>query len=475
MRVLIVGAGLAGLTTAFRLLRARPPGLALDVTLLEAEARAGGKIRTERPDGFVVDAGADSFLSTRPWALELAEALGLSGELQNTRTWPQRAWIRRQGRFYPLPDGLSGLVPSSPLTWLNARMLHWPGRVRASLDLLLPAGARATDESVAHFARRRFGREAYDWCMEPLLAGIHGGDGEQLSLRATFPALAEAERAAGSVMRGLRRQRTQPGPDAEQPAKRFSAFVAPRAGMERLIEALLAQLDACTLRLGTRVDALDRSVAGWTARTDRDETIAADAVVVATPAHAAAVLLAAVSPALAAPLAGIPFASSTTVHVAYARSAVPHALEGAGYLNPRRSGQPVTACTWTSSKFEHRAPADAVLLRLVVKGEAAAQSEEELIHLTRAELRAALGITSAPQWHRVFRYIAAMPQYTLGHLDRVAAIEQALAAQPGLFLAGNSYHGVGIPDTVKSASHAADGVLAFARSDTPAARQVRAR
>jgi oxygen-dependent protoporphyrinogen oxidase len=464
-RVLVIGGGIAGLTVAHRLVHAHLlPGepssspLPLEVTILEAESRFGGKIRTENIDGFVVDAGPDSFLTTKSAALALALELGLGDELTGTRPAAQRAFIRRGQRLCPMPPGMTGLVPGRPSAWLRAEMLGWPGRLRALLDFVLPNAAPATDESIAAFAQRRFGREACDWLLEPLLAGIHGGSGETLSLAATFPALAEAERRSGSVMRGLAQSARQATASAGEPAQRPSAFVTPLRGMQRLTDALQERLAACDLRTGARAERIERAGDEWRVHTDR-ETFNADIVVLASPANAAALAMQSASPRLAQLLGAIPFAASTLVHVAYDASDAPAPLEGSGYLNPRRSGRPVAACTFSSIKFEGRAPHGGLLLRTFLKGEPAAVPDDAAWRLACDEIASSTGITARPRWHRVVRYPDGMPQYTLGHHDRLGAIERELRTMPGLYLAGHSYRGIGIPDTIRSAEATAEAVL----------------
>jgi oxygen-dependent protoporphyrinogen oxidase len=457
-RVIVVGGGIAGLTVAHRLLHPAQTrqGPRVDVTLLEAEPRFGGKIRTDVIDGFVVDAGPDSFLATKPAALDLAIELGLGNALVSMKPAARRAFIRRGPRLRAIPEGMTGLVPVRASAWLRAGMLSWPGRLRALLDLTLPGASPQADESISAFARRRFGSEACDWLLEPLLAGIHGGSGESLSLAATFPSLADAERRSGSVMRGLAlAARPVAAPRDGPPA---GAFATPRHGMQQLTDALVQKLSGvCDLRPAAAALHIARTGDEWRVHTER-ETLLADTVVVAVPANRASALLQSAAPELAGLLSAIPFAASTLVHLAFDSTAAPTPLAGSGYLNPRRGGRQVAACTWSSSKFEGRAPAGGLLLRAFLKGEAAALPDDAAFRLVCDELASTTGISARPHWHRIYRYADGMPQYTLGHLGRLAAIEQELRALPGLVLAGQSYRGIGIPDTIRSAEAAAEAV-----------------
>ena len=453
--VAVVGGGLAGLVAAHRVLHAGDvaPALRAHVTILEASGRPGGRIRTDRIDGFVVEAGPDSFLRSKPEAVALVEELGLHDEIMGTRPWPRRAFVARAGALHALPEGLSGLVPIRAAPVLGSRLLSLPGRLRFLAEPLIPAAPAGGDESMASFARRRFGREAWDWLLEPLLSGIYGGDGDRLSLQFTFPQLAAAEREHGSVLRGLRRAARAAA--AEHPARNgASPFLTLRGGLERLVDALRRSCETAGLRLRERVHALLRTGDRWRVVTDR-AAIDADVVILAVPACEAAGLLRATHPPLASLLGGIPYAPATIVNAAYDRRAVPRPLEGHGYLNPARSGHPVHACTWTSSKFEGRAPEQAVLLRAFLR-----PGHPDPEDALRNEMARMLDVQAAPLWIRVHELPLALPQPGVGHADRVRAIDAALASAPGLFLAGDYWLGVGIPDTIRSAGDAAARAIA---------------
>lgn len=450
--VVVVGGGLAGLVVAYTLFGSG----AVRLTVLEAVSRPGGKIGTDLVDGYLVEAGPDSFLSTRPHALSLCSDLGIADEIEGTIPRQTRGFIARNGRLHPLPEGLSGLIPARLGPVLRTGLLSARARARFATELFVAPKPAGEDESVASFARRRFGDEAWQWLIEPLLGGIFGGDGEQLSLRATFPALAEAERRTGSVLAGLRGA-THARSDGHRPfvAPRggLSPFVAPRGGMRRVIDALQSRLPF-PVQCNAHVSSVARGARGWIA-TVNGESLECDVIVLAVPARIAAELLAADEGPLASVLAEIPFTSATVVNIAFEGDRAGATLDGYGYLNPRASGRDVVACTWTTSKFEHRAPAGGVLLRCFLRGEHWANATEtadaELAGACIEELRDQLGITAEPRWVRPLRWPGAMPQYTLGHLDRMRAIDVALGERPGLYVTGNSYRGVGIPDTIAHA------------------------
>jgi protoporphyrinogen/coproporphyrinogen III oxidase len=447
-RIVIVGGGIAGLVIAWRLVQAAEAGEAVDVTLLDAGPRPGGRIRTEFCDGFLFEAGPDSVLTTKPWAMDLADELGLGDSMQGTRPWRHRAFIRRGDRLHPMPDGFSGLIPGGARSWLKAGMLSWPGRLRALLDPALAPANGDEDESIADVARRRFGREAWDWLIEPLLAGIHGGDGEKLGIASTFPALRARGQPGGSRTDAPAAATTGTGP-----------FAAPVGGMQALTDALVDRLTGTDLRTGTRVHAVERTTSGWRIGTDAGSFVEADALVLAVPANVAATLVDPVEPRLAGLLSTIPFASVVVVHAAFEAGAITHPLAGHGYLNPGRSGRTLAGVTWTSSKFENRAPDGFVLLRGFIKGNHTRVGDDEVIRYFLGELRDVLGIDSPPVLVRVFRYMNEMPQYVLDHAKRVAAIEREAATSTGLHLAGNSYHGVGIADTIRHATTLARTIL----------------
>jgi oxygen-dependent protoporphyrinogen oxidase len=458
VRVVVVGGGIAGLAAADRVAET----LGRDaVLLLEGGPRLGGKIATERVDGFVIEGGPDCFLASKPAGVELCRRLGIAERLRGTDPRFKRSFVKRGGRLHELPDGITGLVPSRIGPLLSTPLLSLHGRARAALEILVAPRRDDADESIAAFARRRFGEEAYAWLIEPLLGGIFAGDGEALSLAATFPLLRDAEQEHGAILRLMLRQRLRRGNGSSGGAP--MGFVTPQAGLAELVTALEARL-AGRVRTGAVVTAVQRDGAHWTVRLADGPPLTADAVILAAPAFAAAPLLVGTDGPLAAELAAIPFVSTATVSVAFPRSAIRRPLPGYGYVSPRAEGGSVVACTWTSNKFPARVPEDGVLLRFFIGragGEdVVAQGDAALRSLVRRELAAVHGITAEPALWRIFRWPRGMPQYTVGHSARLNRIARRMAEQPGLALAGASYRGVGIPDCIASGWRAADD-LAF--------------
>lgn len=457
--VVVIGGGISGLATATRLVERLDPG---SVVLIEGESRLGGKIRTERIDGFVLEGGPDCFLATKPAGVELCRQLGIADRLVGTNPAMRRSYVKRDGRLHPLPDGITGLVPSRLMPLLTTGILSLRGRMRAGLELLVPRGGPTAEESVAAFSRRRFGTEAYDWLIEPLLSGIFAGNGEDLSLESTFPQLRETELRDGSLLKPLLTARVR----TRGPAAARAGFVTLPGGLGELVEALTARLTGTPVLTGTTVRSVRETVVGRGYRVELTDgrIIESDAVVLATPAHASAAMVGSLNPDLAGALRSIPFVSTATVSLAFARADIPAPLDGYGYVSPRVEGGPLVACTWTSNKFPGRVPPDTALVRCFVGraglDDVVQADDTVLLDLARRELRTVHGITAAPLLSRVVRWPGGMPQYTLGHRDRLARIEAQLAAHPGLHLAGASYRGVGIPDCIASAWAAADGIAA---------------
>jgi protoporphyrinogen/coproporphyrinogen III oxidase len=447
MRAVVVGGGIAGLAAARRLEALAPEA---ELVLVERDEVLGGKLRTERVDGFVVEGAPDSFLARKERGVGLCEELGLGDQLIARRPEHRGSFVRRGSELHPLPEGLTGMIPTSLEALETTELLSSAGKARFASEADVPAASGDEDESVAAFVSRRFGREAYDALVEPLMTGIYGGDGDQLSLRATFPQLRAIELEHGSVLRGL----TAPPPSELPP------FLSLRDGMSALVDALVAGLGRAAVRLGQAVTHVSRREPGFEVVLAGEEAIVADGVVLATPAFVTAELLVGLDRELAATHAEIPYASSVVVSLGYSRpDVVP--LDGYGYVVPRADGGDVLACTWSSQKWEHRAPEESVLVRVYLGRfggrDVTTADDRELIALARDEI-AFLGVSATPALTRVHRWPLGMPQYVLGHPDRLERIEAALAAHPGLALAGAAYRGVGIPDCIASGEAAAESV-----------------
>jgi len=465
-RVAVVGAGVAGLACAHRLLvLAQERGLPLDLTVLEAAPRPGGVIATERIDGCVVEGGPDCFVTDKPWGVDLCRRAGLAEEIVGTSETDRRSFVLTRGRLLPIPEGYQLLAPGRILPFVFSPILSPGGRLRAACDLFLPRGPRADDESLASFVRRRFGPETLERLAQPLLAGIYNADPETLSLRATMPRFLELERRHRSVILGLlRARRAADAPRRGVSGARYSLFVTLKSGLQTLTDRLAGSLPGGALCLGAKVSRLDRtSPAGFRLATYQGRTFDADAVVLAMPAWAAGLLVRTLDGGLADRLAAVPYGGAATVSLAYRRTEVAHPLAGFGFVVPRGERRTLVACSFSSVKFPGRAPEGTVLLRAFFDDKAAEDADhEKLERMACDELRDILGITCRPLFARTFMHRRAMAQYEVGHLERVQAVEARLVAHPGLALAGNGLRGVGLPDCVRSGEAAADGVAAQA-------------
>ncbi len=451
MKVAVVGGGIAGLASARRLAQLLPDA---QIVVVEREQRLGGKILTERTaDGFVIEGGPDSFLARKERGVGLCEELGI--ELIGRRPEHARSFVRRGKELHPLPEGLTGTIPTDLDALASTALLSAEGKARVREEIDLPPATPGDDESLASFVSRRFGRDAYEAIVEPLMTGIYGGDGEQLSLEATFPQLRSLELEYGSVIRGLETQPSITGP--------YPPFVAPASGMETIVEQLVRSLESrVDFLLGSGAANLRPRSGGFVVELWNDVTLDADGVILAVPALIAGQLLDGIDADwLAEDHYDMPWTNCVVVTLGYERDDVPRPLDGYGYLVPRSEGSAVLACTWTSSKWERRAPAGKVLLRIFAGRfggpNVTDYSDRGLLKLARNEVRT-LGIKARPSLTRIHRWQFGMPQYVLGHPERLERIDAHLAEHPGLALAGAAYRGVGIPDCIRSGEEAAESV-----------------
>lgn len=467
-KLVIVGGGIAGLSAAYYACKNLPEA---EITLLESSARWGGKITTDRvafDDGqFIIEGGPDTFLATKPWGVALCKELGLGERLHGTNPHKKNTYVLNRNRLLPLPDGLAMMIPTNIEAILKSRLVSWFSKARMGLDFLLPAKAVNGDESLGAFVSRRLGREAYENLIEPLMSGIYAGDGDALSLASTFPYLRDLELKYGSLARGALKMRQQANGKSVQGSR--SAFLTPTTGLAEIVEKLVEYLttNGVTLLLNTNATSIRHLEPGtWNMVLDTGDTLTADGVVIAAPAFAAAQMLASFDPALASDLRSIPYASTATVSLAYRQSDIPRDLDGYGYVIPRREGRRALACTWTSTKFPHRAPEGYALIRVFVgrAGQDIPWNEDDLLALATEELKLTLGVTAKPLLSRVFLWDKAMPQYNLGHPDILKRIDTVLEKYPGLALAGNGYRGIGIPDCIHSGELAIEKVTRHLRS-----------
>jgi oxygen-dependent protoporphyrinogen oxidase len=439
--VVVIGAGISGLAAAWELKQR-----GLQPLVVEQNGRAGGVIVSERVDGYVIDGGPDSLLVQKPAAVELCRELGLGDRLFSTLP-PRTAFVVRGGKLVELPEASFLGLPTRIGPFIQTPLFSLRGKLRMAAELLRPRG-RHIDESIGSFMRRRFGREVVDYLAEPLLAGIHAGDVEQLSIRSLFPRLVALEEADGSVLRGLTKSAASTTPTTG------GAFVSLPTGIAELPEALVKALGPDTIRFNTRVMQVS-GASPYKLTLDTDASVYAHRVIVTVPAWSAASIFRSLDVTLAHLCADIPYASSATVAFGLRRDQISHPLSGTGFVVPRVERNALMAGTWVSSKWPHRAPEGRALLRGFLGGATDPgildRSDDALAATAFDELRRLLGISGSPSLTRVFRWPRATPQYIVGHARRVGQIEQRLAALPGLFVTGSGYRGTGIPDCIADA------------------------
>jgi len=453
-RIAIIGGGVSGLSAAFALEKQRRDGVAVGYELYESSPRLGGVLLSEHVDGFTVEAGPDSFLSEKPWAADLCREAGLGDQLIGSNYRQRKTYILLKGRLVPMPDGFIFMVPTKILSAFRSRLFSSHTKSRMVREWFHPPQAPVADESVASFVERHYGAEMVDRLADPLLSGVYGGDASKLSLRAVLPRFAEMEARRGSLGRALRA-----GHEVATRATR-PLFTSLKNGMQQMVDAVVSHLPSSALHIKTPVQAIQQQGEGWivSAGLASDEF---DAVIISTSAQAAAKL--GLPAELSSALGKIEYTSSVTVTLAYdlaVRKALP---PGFGFLVPRSEGKRLIAATFVHNKFPHRAPDDRALIRCFLGGSRDPsildQPDDEVLRIVRQELQQILNLTVEPLFTRVYRWKDAMAQYNVGHFERIDNIERACRELPTLALAGNAYHGIGIPDCVRSGTDAASRVL----------------
>lgn len=472
--VAIIGGGITGLSAAWFLQQqaqeARRP---LSYAVLESGDRWGGKIVTETVEGsggepFIVEGGPDSFITTKPWAWQLTGRLGLQEDVLGTNDAQRKTYVLHKGKPTPLPDGVMLIVPTQFTPFALSPLISPLGKLRMGLDLFIPRLEDGRDETLAEFIRRRLGQEALDKIAEPLMSGIYNAEAEKQSVLATFPRFRDIEKKHGSLIRGMlaakRARGRSPSANGQEPsagARPPSAFVSYRPGMECLVDRLLEDLQG-DLRLNTAVYSITRAFEGYDLTTSGGN-LRATAVILTVPAYVAADLVQTLAPDTADKLRRIRYVSTGTISLAYRRAEIDHPLDGFGIVIPRSERRRVNAITWTSTKFNHRAPEDGVLLRVFFGGsrtpEMFDKADDVLETAVREELRALMGIEAEPLFRRIYRWPRANPQYDVNHLRLVEAIEATLP--PGILVSGSPYRGIGIPDCVHQAEQSSNAVFQF--------------
>lgn len=460
-RVAIIGAGVSGLATAYALeQRAAAEGRELQVTVIEKQQRAGGKIWSRNEEGFLCEWGPNGFLDNKPATLELCQALQIDNTLLRSNDNARKRFIFSDNTLHRLPE-------NGPM-FLGSKLISWPGKLRLAAELAVPAKKDGRDETLADFGRRRLGAEALDKLIAPMAGGIFAGDPETMSLQSCFPRIGELEQQYGGLLKAMIKMARQKSRERKA-GKQVASAAGPggvltsfNGGIQQLTDALMAAVGA-DVKLGIGVDSMeyfDNYVLGLSDGSQLD----VDVVVSAAPAHALSGIVRKLNSEAAALLAKIPYAPMNVVCCGYERQNLDCNLNGFGYLIPKKEGCSVLGTLWDSSIFPGRAPEGKVLLRSMMGGatrpQAADLSDEQVQILVQADLERIMGIKVAPDFVRIFRHQQAIPQYVSGHASLVKQIRSELSTLPGLFLTGNSYEGIGLNDCVANANKTAEQVLA---------------
>jgi len=480
-RIIIIGGGVAGLGAAYKVARAAAEGHDVEFVLVERDERLGGKIASEMVDDewggepgarFVIDGGPDCFLTSKPAVHRIAKLAGFFDDELPSDESRKKTLILSRGRLYEMPDGVMMFAPTKFVPFATTGLFSWPGKVRMGMDLFVPKKrvpeGQRNDETLEDFIVRRMGRECLDRLAEPLVGGVHASDPKQMSLAATFPNLLEMEQKYGSMLRGFlaarkmveEMKRKYPPKPGDKPKTFFTSFTG---GMQELTDRMADAAGRNAIRTGVTVEGLGRADGGWKVELSDGTTVDGDAVIVATESWAAEPLVRRVDSGIADALAQIPASSSATVSFGFRAEDIGIDMNAFGVLCPQVEKRSLLAATHSSTKWPGRAPEGKVLMRGFVGGPQnqaiMERSDDELAQIVLREMREVLGVKGDPLFSRAYRWHLGMPQYTMGHLDRVEYIEQRSAEMPGFALAGGSYRGVGIPNCIESGERGVSKVL----------------
>jgi len=458
-KVVIVGGGISGLSAAHRIVELKNQNnLDVQVLLIEKTAKLGGPITTVKKDGFLIELGPDMFFTKRPWALDLSKRLGLENKLIETNEEKRGTYVLWEKRLVPVPEGFLMLAPSKIMPFLKSPLFSWTGKIRMIFDLFISKGSSG-DESLASFVRRRFGNEALERMAQPMIGGIYTADPEKLSLKATMPQFIEMEQKYGSVIRGMLKNTSDSKSDS---GARYSQFLSYINGMQTLIDALEKSLLEESVFLNETVTQIAPTGGSWNIQTG-NRHIDAAGVIITTPSYHAATLLKDINDDLTSELSSIEYASSVVVIFAYKNELISQKLDGFGFVVPDVEKSDLIACSFSSVKFDGRAPEGCTILRAFLGGALNPGiyelDDNEILEKAKSELTAILGIKGDPEITLIQRYPEAMPQYYVGHRELVSSIMGQMSKHKGIKLAGNAYNGVGIPECVHSGETAAESIL----------------
>lgn len=467
-RIFVIGGGISGLSTSYFLIKKMKEfAEEVKINLLEEKERLGGCIITEKVDGFLIEGGPDCFLYEKPWALKLCEKLGLGDKILNTNE-NRRVFIFSNGKLHELPEGFMLMVPTSLMPFIKSSLISWPGKIRMAMDLFIPKKKSDDEESLAEFVRRRLGNEALEKIAEPLVAGIHAGTPEMMGIKSTFPRFIQIEQQYRSLILGMWARRKMAKKLEKQVKAKRTMFLTLKDGLGEWINQLREKVGTEKIFLKKRVEKLIRMKDYYKIYISDGTSMEADLVIITTPSFITARIIKEMDPKLSEILLTIPYVSSATVSLAYHRCQIDHPLDGFGFIIPRKERRKIIASTWSSVKFNYRAPDDNVLLRAFVGGanneELVQLGDEEMLKIVKDELREIMGVNGEPILSRIYRWEKSMPQYLVGHLEKVEKIEKRVSLLPGLFLTGCAYKGIGLSDIVHEGEIIAERVFEFLKS-----------
>ncbi|GAB4073925.1 protoporphyrinogen oxidase [Barrientosiimonas marina] len=460
-KILIAGGGITGLTAAYYLQKdIQEKGLPYEVKLVEASSRIGGKIKTTRRNGFIIEQGPDSMLSRKQPGVKLTGELGMRDQVVHNGTG--QSYILVKNKLHKMPGGAHMGVPVRIRPFLFSSILPLSGKLRAGMDLVIPKG-KTGDQSLGAFLRRRFGNKLVENTIEPLLSGIYSSNIDDMSIQATFPEFYQLEQNHRSLINGLKKTRPEKAkPPQKTNSQNQGAFFSFANGLETLVERLGDVLgDTISREIG--VDHVEKKERGYHVLLSNGEVYQADALIMATPHQTLPKIFSQFS--LFEPLRAMPVTSVANVAMAFDKSAIKKDIDGTGFVVSRNSDFRITACTWTHKKWPGAAPDGKALVRCYVgrpdDASIVNKSDEEIKAIVLRDLNKTMDITAEPEFSVVSRWKSIMPQYTVGHTDRIAGVRRAVRRElPGVTLAGSSYDGVGVPDCIDQGEKAANEVLA---------------
>ena len=462
-KVIVVGGGITGLATAYYLQKeAREKGIPIQIKLIEASNRLGGVISTVKQDGFVIEKGPDSIIARKKSAFRLIEEVGLQDKIISNTAG--KSYIFARGKLHTMPEGSFMGIPTKVTPFALSGLFSPLGKLRAAGDFILPKGEAKTDQSLGAFFRRRLGDEVVDNLIEPLLSGIYAGDIDELSLMALFPNFYDIEQEHRSLVLGLNRTMPKPPKSVKKTPSKKGMFISLSTGLEELVHQVEKRLEEGTVSKGTAVEKVEKADNGYRVTLANGKYEPADSVVIAVDHFHAQRMLS--NHSFMDVFKNMPSTSVANVAMAFPKSVIEKDIDGTGFLVSRNSDFRITACTWTHKKWPGTSPDDMALLRCYVgtpdDQEIVGMTDEEIINIVLNDLNKTMNITAKPEFHIVTRWRNSMPQYTVGHLERIEEVKASLSQElPGVYLAGGSFEGVGIPGCIDQAEGAVKKVIAY--------------